>query len=239
MGVMPNLLATVTMPYTSGLAEDVSINNFAIIADPAWTPGDVGQISTALATFYNVAPALGSNVLASYLGGAVSRVASACTIDVYDITGNEDGSPHGSPVASDTFTLGPSDGAATAHPQEAAMVITLRALGWTTALVEVPDADLPPDGLVDRPKQRHSGRLFLGPLNTKAGTDRPNTAFMDSCRGAVIELVADLEANGHTLSVWSRKDAILRQVTAVQTDNAWDTLRSRTLQPTVRTTSSV
>lgn len=236
---MKPLLATVTIPYTSGLSGDVMQNNFAIMADDLWTPGDVGEISTALASFYNVAPVLGSNVLGSYLGGAVSRTASAGVIDIYDLAGHLDGSPHGSPVASDTFTLAPADGGAISLPQEAAMCITLRADGWSTALVEQPDADVPPDGTRDRPKQRHSGRIFLGPLNSKAGSDRPNVDFRSSCRGAVIDLVASLDVNGHALGVWSRKDATMRAAIDVQTDDAWDTQRRRGLQPTARQTSAL
>jgi hypothetical protein len=45
-----------------------------------------------------------------------------------------------------------------------------------------------------------------------------------------------LQTNGHTLAVWSRKDALIRSVTDAQVDDAFDVQRRRGEKAITRTT---
>lgn len=231
-------LAVVELAHISGLAEDKCANTFAIETPPAWDPvANIDDIRTPLINFYNS----GANSIASHLSPGISRAADATVIKVYDLAGHLDGSPHGSPVASGTFTLGPS-GNGNALPEEVAAVLTLRAEGWAEALVETPDgAD--PGSAVDRPRQRRSGRLFIGPLNlaaitTVAGKARPTSFLRDTmnerAQNLQLELFAALTPG--YLCVWSRQDGVFRRVTHAQVDDAWDTQRRRGVAQTLRTT---
>lgn len=232
-------LATVTFANTTGIARDNVVNDFVAVTDPAKTPAVVGaDLLAALTRFYNLASEPFD--LAHYLGAQLSRVAAQTTVRAYTLDGHLDGTPHGSPFFTGTFTLDPRAGGNT-FPDEVACVATIRAAGWDTALVEVPDgAD--PGTLVDRPRQRRSGRCYIGPLEAAAAdftTDapRPSVAFMQVVRAAYQTLAADLVAGGHHLGVWSRVDAAVRNAVRVEVDNAFDTQRRRGVRATSRINS--
>lgn len=235
--VMP-LLVDVELPSISGQEKDACHVGFAVDADDGG--GLVpGEITLPVGNFFNGAQANGQRVR-QYISHAVSRAASACTIRLYDLSGHLDGSPHGSPVFTDFMTLGAAD-VDTALPTQIAQVVTLN--GFETSdqpPVETPDsADAGFE--VDRPLQRHRGRMYIGPLMVTA-TDpdagdlpRPTALFSETLRQAVKKLSEDLVAGNHDLCVWSRKDAALYIVKSVDTDDTFDTQRRRRLVPTART----
>lgn len=231
---MPVTLATVTLQASSGLMEDACVNQWVFFhATDQPAPGDTLDLSGPLNTFYN---AIGGN-----LANSLARTAGGILYKFFDITAHLDGSPHGSPIATDTGQLLTAAISPTDLPSEVALCMTLRGLGWDGAPVEAvdgSDAGVEPD----RPRQRHSGRLYFGPLNDTvkaAGGQRPSTATLTSIRDAYVTMKNSVAAAGYSPSVWSRKDAVTRRVVAVQTDNAYDIQRRRGVAPTARATTLV
>lgn len=241
---MTDYLVTVEHAHSSGLPEDSAFNNFAIDAFPGWDPATaLGEVTIPVAQFFKTVQAGTGQSIDSYLSAGISRAALSRKLRVYDIESNLDGSPHGSPVAMDSST--PSAAINDDPlPEEVALCLTIRGDGWSEALIEEPDEDVPADAKVDRPRQRHSGRIYIGPLGVAALDTatlfaRPNATFLTTVLDAAEALQAALSANGHNWAVWSRKDALLRNLTDVQVDNAFDSQRRRGVAPTIRQTRAV
>lgn len=237
---MPDILAKLTMPLTSGLPGDAVSQTFAFATV---RDADVDQLAVSLPFWlYNTAGTDMLVPLAQTISGEVSRLANACDIDLYDITGKLDGSPTGSPVVSSTWTLGAKSVAGSMNdlPSEVAFCVTLEGMNRADFPVEVPDgADA--GSAVDRPRQRHTGRTYIGPLTLGSvavvnGVVRPSSYIRDTARLAVRSMADHMYADtGGILSVWSRKNAALYAVQYVASDDAFDTMRSRGVSPTVRT----
>lgn len=232
-----SLLATVGLPSVTGLPADTVTNSFAVKAPAGPTNAELTSLMTALIGFYNTAGPTIGEALCYRMSKNLSRGTNQSTIKVYDITGREDGTPHGSPIASALWTLGAA-GAAAGLPSEVAVVLRLEAAGRAGAPVELPDGADP--GLaVDRPKQRYTGRVYIGPLTGDAVdivTNVPRvgasltSALLDS--GERLKDAINAIGAGWDLAVWSRSDAILRAVDNVAVDNAFDTQRRRGEKPT-------
>jgi hypothetical protein len=228
---MPNTLAVVTHQSDTGLAKDNVVNTFALDQfSSSNAPADRTTITDALIAFYNTAPAPEPSPICNFLSPVLDITANRSSVKLYDIPAP--GVPMGSPYFTRAFTLGAPAGAATALPSEVAVAITLEADGRADAAVEL--------GNGTRPKSRHTGRLFIGPLNNQsitvvAGVARPNTNMLTTFRQAVANLQAAIQAvPAADLAVWSRADNLVRALEAVSTDNAFDTQRRRGEAPTSR-----
>ena len=160
---------------------------------------------------------------------------SGLQIKLYDVTTELDGGPHGSPVWEDIYTI-PTVGSTAAFPSHMAAVLTLEGIGRAEAQVEI--AGDPPT----RPKQRKTGRVYLGPLNNLAGQlhgasndAEPHATF----RGAVFAALADLrdaaEALTCEVAVWSRANAAMYPLESASMDDAFDVVQSRKRANTART----
>lgn len=239
---MPEALLTVTIAAASGLAEDAVVNTFPIL-----TAGSVGSAAAdvfdAVNGFYNDDNGAGDDI-AVYMSNSLGGTSpAACTARLYDISGHLDGSPHGSPVSETTFGLAARDVAGNSLPEEVSLVLTTRAAFWDAQPIERADgAD--PGSAIDRPRQRYSGRVFLGPWNDSGmtevdGKSRPGVAMRTAILDAAERFHDELTAEGHAWAVWSRVDEVLRAINTVQIDDAWDTQRRRGVAPTARTTRVV
>lgn len=238
---MPGL-AVVTMESDTGLAEDRVVNTYALQRLGEFDAIAAESAAEIIADIYRTIPARGpeSFVPARWLSPNLSNANGVNRVDVYDLTGALDGSPHGSPVGSIDWTLPSTGTAATALPSEVALAVTLHGFGFDEAAVETADgADA--NSAVDRPRQRRTGKVYFGPLNTSAiatvaGTVRPEPAVATNFRRAI--LTADdrlgLEAVPVRIGVWSRSDALIYSLIAVSTDDALDTQRRRGEGPTLR-----
>lgn len=242
---MTDLLSTVTIPATSGLAKDSIVNTFAMKADVAVDAAVILDWHNALSNFYNGLSAGQGVTVGAYLASTMSRVASACRIKTYDITGKLQasvpaGSPpgtkprppaHGSPIAEDGFTLPAPDTTTNLAPQ-VQTVITLRGRDALEQPVEGADNI--------RPRQRRSGRLFIGPLNASAQSavanqiTRPSATFRDNLMRACEGLQDQLVDGDYIWCVWSRSAGSLFGIERVEVDDSFDVLRSRKAAPTVR-----
>lgn len=208
---------------------------FALAAVP-------GEISTALAAFYTATGTDQVNPLSYYLGNKLSRAADACRVRLFNVSSSLDGSAHGPSYFEDTFTLG-APSASNCLPPEVALVATIYGAGRESVSPEVADNADPSgfddaDSLRDRPMQRRTGRIYLGPFTLNAfdgATAGPNDDVRQDLAYAFRNLQNALEARStgpYMLSVWSRKNQSIYNAYSVSVDNAFDTQRRRGFKPT-------
>lgn len=243
---MGQALATVVMRHRSGEAEDSVVNNFAIVTAGGAVSNATGvAIAGMLWGFYNYLHPGMTQKLAYYLSNGFDRTFDGFETRVYDVTGHLDGSPHGSPIATTYEQMVAAAVSSNSLPEEVALCMTLQATGQATAAVEVPDG-IDPGAAPDRPKQRRTGRVYLGPFNTTAlntpdslGRSRPTGALISNILAAADGLATELNGAGHNLAVWSRSDATMRNVVSASVDDAWDTQRRRGVRPTNKVQSLI
>lgn len=228
---MGSILAVVSLAHTNGLPADACQNQFAVETAGAASGADHVGIASEIGDFYSGLATGAAAEVGAYLSPVISRVANAHSVALYNLDGHLDGSPHGSPMFENTFTID-APLSTSPYPEEVACVLTLRGLDWSMQPVESPDsADEGTER--DRPRQRHTGRVYIGPVNANAamndnGVNRPAVQFRNDLRFAAAELQSSLIAETASyLAVWSRKNSALYRVTHVQVDDAWDTQRRR------------
>lgn len=233
---------TMALEDSGGFTFDTVMSTFNIdIGDPAVPAAQAVLVADVLIDAFNGSFG-GANSLASYYASNISRGALACTVKAYDVSGVLGGGAMGSPIASVPFTLDPMAGAATDHPHQIALVMTQKAANIGSFAVEVPDgAD--PGIAVDRPRQRHTGRNYLGPFNTSnTPGPRPSVtlkeAVLDFGEQLQIGLTAIL-AEDATWCIWSRSDAAFYPVADIHVDDRWDVQRRRGLEPLTRESRSI
>ena len=236
---MSNYLLVATLPHLDGYArDDVKIS--AAFTDTADTP------NTALAMFrdfFTVLPAGATYKVGDHIGGSRSRAANACYIQAFDISGKLDGTPHGSAIATQTFTL-PTPISTIGLPTEVAACIQLRGANYAS-LAEVGGIESIPTPMSAqemgapvthtgrvRPRARRRGRMYVGPLSTSAvdSTDSDKRPRLEATFRATLGLAAKglATTNGTCkLGVWSRRDEVIANVEQVLVDDAFDTQRRR------------
>lgn len=235
---MPNLLVKTTLNQDTLLNEDKVTNSFAVLGAPDLLSATLTGVKTSIVDFYNGVASGALNAMADFLSPSLDASANGARIQIYDLTGHEGGAGvMGAPVHDSTWTLVP--GVTVGYPSEVAFAITLEAdaISQNVEIADGADAD----NLPDRPRQRHTGRIYWGPLSSNTGTVadgaiRPASNIRDTARLAIDNLDEDLfvNAGGARLGVWSRKDGVVRRVTHVSVDNAFDTQRRRGNKPTLR-----
>lgn len=241
-------LVTVTLEPENGLSEDRYVNTFAFTGGVNATDAELDAMMDGVLDLYNTTAPGNGSALGANLSSDVSRAASH-SIKVYDIDGALGGGPHGSPIRERLWTLTPPAAGTLDLPHEVAIAVRLEAIGRADAPVETVDGP-DPDVLVDRPKQRHTGRVYFGPLNTNVLPARDSqqmgrltTNFTELFARAFKHLAdqtfpATLGVNMR-LGVWSRKDARVTALESVQVDNAFDTQRRRGVAPSAGTRLTV
>lgn len=214
--------AVVTMPHTSNLPRDVTVNTFHFDTD-----GDVEDAAPAivanLVAFYNATVTPPGNPISYYLAGVISRANDSSRIELINMT---DPKPR-VPFYTDTFALG-VPGSTQALPNEVALCTSWQA---------------PTISGVNQARRR--GRIFLGPLANGASDAasgvpvRPIASLLTTLKGASQRLVVDSLADGNPLVVYSRVSGGLAQVSNGWIDNEFDTQRRRQPMATARTTWSL
>lgn len=236
-----SLLARVTFPSLTGVPKDDVTNTFVFATD---ADGDtqMNVITAALNAFYNDSYEAGIDSIASRLHPRLSRAAGASEIAFYSLTGHLDGSPMGSPVGIRVFQLDAAQAGNNPLPEEVALCMSFRG-DFAAAVEEAPDPEGPP-GAIIRPRARHRGRIFLGPLNDFArqydpATFKvsPNTSFVQQIgkAGDALKDTIDASPDVTAWAVWSRAAENLSPVVQVSVDNALDTMRKRGSAPSLRT----
>lgn len=224
-------LVTVELPHLTGVKENAVQNSFAFKWDTVGAPValDFDNLAGRLSGFFNNIQTV--RKIADYLSPELLRGTDVATIRFYDVSAKLNGDPHGSPVATRPMTLAVTAGGA-ALPSECAAVVTTRAFGWAIQPVEAPDADVPPDAKVDRPRQRYTGRFYLGPLRDNTGelagnVFRLTADFRQDVLLACSYLFDNALVENWQWSVWSRRNAEFKPIEACQIDNGYDTQRRR------------
>lgn len=233
---MPPLLAQVDIPAVTGFVRDKVVNTFVFDATNGIGVAAIEALTMDIAAFYNnadVQPSLGA-----YMGSSRTRAVQACGIRYYDLTGHLNGTPHGSPIFERAFTLAAA-AQASEFPQEVALAVTLHGFNRDIQPVEAPD-DLDADTGPERPRQRRTGKVYLGPFHDNAGdmatgVNRPEADLINSALNACVRLRNQAANEGNIWSVWSRANQSLYSVEFASVDNAWDTQRRRGVGPTART----
>ncbi|HWI05623.1 MAG TPA: hypothetical protein VNT52_17585 [Acidimicrobiales bacterium] len=227
------LLAVATLPSDTGMAADAVTNQFAVAGPSALDAGAASAIAAAVRDFYITVPTGQTQRVRDMLSPVLDNGTDRCTVDVYDISNHLDGSPHGSPIFTLPFTLAAPNGG-TALPSEVAIVASLHAVDRSLQRVSVPDGPPGPTGDT-RPRQRFTGRIYVGPLNTQAtdaasGTVRVSSIASALIRQGILTLARNIRSNSPVLAnlgIWSRADATVRAISHVKVDNAFDTQRRR------------
>lgn len=165
----------------------------------------ISSILTDLKAFYTAVH--GGEILGHFISQVIDRAALHCTIEVYDLTGHLDGSPHGGPITADTFTLGAHLGGE--MPSQLAVVVDYKAPYGS-------DTEFGPH---TRPRSRDRGRHYWGPLTDDAITAASSSPFgstvSTSASGFFAAAYSALNAStnfGSGWSVWSRVNASMKQV---------------------------
>lgn len=227
---MSSVLAVVTLGKKSGIPADATQNSF-VFTTPT-TPAsnaELSSIGTAIASFYND----NNTTLAvySYLSESVSTGSASHKIQHYLLDGHLNGTPHGSPVKTETWQT--PFVATTALPSEVAICLSFH--GAYGADVEFGTGG-------SRPRARHRGRIFIGPLGLNVIDEDATTheTFVTAACRTDITVAANrlrnFSTNGIQWSVWSRVRAAVEAVTGGWVDNAFDTQRRRGNDPSARTT---
>lgn len=242
---MPIYRVAVEFTAKSGIAADSVVNDFVL--DDTGSPDPIADgplvATAAIAELYNTAhafPASADLALAYFMGASLSRDSLAVKVKYYDLTGHMDGSNTGSPTVTDAFTLGAHNAAATDLPAQIACCLTMRGAGWEGQAIDVPGGAPGPVGDT-RPRQRYTGRIFLGPLTSgvlaQDGTTK-RVSLYSGFRSLVLEAAQGmntaLNTGGYGLGVWSRKLETAHPVVRFEVDDRIDTQRRRVERATVR-----
>jgi hypothetical protein len=227
--------AVVVIPAISGIARDAVVNTFNFALDAY---ADMTAVDTALGPdvvdFYTHTNT--SYKVGEYLGYSRDRTADVCLVKWYDLDGHLDGSPHGSPAITRTFSLpAPNSAIGGIMPTEVCAVLSVHSAYGSD----------PEFSGATRPRARDRGRVYVGPLvpaamglvTTILDTEL-TTSFRTDLTVAAARLIT--ASTGHAVdaewAVWSRTRAALTAITGGWVDNAPDTQRRRGSRPTVRTT---
>jgi hypothetical protein len=222
---MGQILAVAILPKKSGLPVDAVQNSFAFTSATApITTAEQIAITDAVIAFYNTNGSLAVPV-AHWLSESMDTGVSKAKVELYDLTGHLDGSPHGSPIRTTLFTLAAVG--AGSLPDEMSVCLSYHSDFGT----DVEEAG------VTRPKARDRGRIYVGPLagNVTSQDATTKEVFVTpNVRTTLLDGAAALIAATPSWCVWSRASAALKPVTGAFVDNAFDVQRRRGQKATVR-----
>ena len=233
MAVVPTL-AVVRLAAKNGIVRDEVLNDWVFNWDEGLEGDPLVAFVNDLVAFYNTAATGATNAVGSYLNQTRSRASGVNSVKLYDLTGHLNGSRHGPPYAEHMWTLAPAP-LLTPLPDEVAF-----ALSFHSAYGVAPEF-----GPGTRPRARDRGRIYIGPLTirtlgdaeTATGIVRPWPTFATDVGLSAATLLSSTSAHHGNWCVWSRKDAALKQVIDVWTDDAFDTVRGRGPDPTAKSFS--
>lgn len=249
---MPPVKAVATIPAKSGLARDAFSNTFAFATNTDDNAG-LQAVADAVTDFYTALRSNGRAIVDDF-SDVVSNAANAARVDLYDLTGHQDGTPTGSPIWTKTWTVPDTQGTAAGLPAEMCAVISYSAAGSLNAPVEgglqaIPTprsavrmgAPVTHQGTI-RPRQRLRGRLYIGPLRQASvaadsqGEVQLTGEVMATLSQAALALINLASAEWQQ---WSRREALMLPVTAAWVDNEPDVQRRRGRRSSAKTSVGV
>lgn len=220
MGI--HYMAQVSLPYFTGIPEDVAINTFHFDGGTEDPRDDPSLITTPLERFYTVAAAPSSSAPGAWISPIVSRGTNACRIKLYDMS---DPKPR-KPFHIGSFTLPTVIGATEGMPNEVCVVASFHA-----------------DPVSGEPQARRRGRVYLGPLTksvfvmgTASVMPSVGEVFRTSVINAAERMCSECHVSGVRWMVYSRTDNNTVPVRSGWVDSDPDIQRRR--ENGVRTRSS-
>lgn len=216
---MPVIRAQVTIPYDSGLPEDVAVNTFHFFAAAADQQA-IDDVNGLLDNFYSAIPAGEGGAFTAFYSNIVNS--AAARIKTYNLDSPEPRQP--------LDTYDPQwawAGAGSPLPQEVALCLSFQAVGVSGS-----------------PQARRRGRVYLGPLAVTAieastSDARPESDLISRMASAASELLADSITSTARWVVYSEAaGGVGYNVDNGWVDNAFDIQRRRGVAPTARTTFS-
>lgn len=229
-------LAVAEVTSVDGIEKNGQQMSMSVLSDSGGpVAGDLAQIKDALQAVFNTTT--GGVTVGQLTSSHLRRSTGAHSLKLYDITTHLSGTPHGSPVATTTWTI-EDNATGISLPPQVSCKATFRAFSWDEQPVERADgAD--PGTAVDRPRQRYTGGVFMPTPNSEAadiagsGISRPKLAYRTAVNQGWDAAQIILLANTMSLGIWSRSDANVRPAELVQCDDRWDTQRKRNVARTV------
>lgn len=232
-------LAVVSIPSKSGIPADTIVNTWAYQDDGVRSPNDnADAFGGALVEFYNTVQASSSRSVANFLSSSLSRATNAAEIEFFHINGTApgtdkngvpykpaiNGGPHGSAFRAMTWTLAAETAGYTPAPSELAACLSFHS----------PYQGAPEESGTTRPKARHRGRVYLGPLAMQSWAVEATTFrtyINTSVSGTIVAAAAALVNFGATSNpkwcVWSRENGVMQPVIGGWCDDAYDIQRRR------------
>lgn len=239
-------LVVVRLKSQTGLPADTVEMQFAF-QDASENGGPGLSAIAAVDQFLN--GTFGAGSLSSFLAGSLDHSADAVEYDIYNISGAAlSGGLRGSPILSQRGTLD-TPSVDTDLPLQASIGLSYHAdLNGLSEFGVVDPAIPTSEAAVDmgapathsgttRPKARHRGRTFFGPLNEAAMSSsairirEPDPTFTT----VAIAALEFLQADSSHWCVWSRRDAALHRITGGFIAHETDVVRRRRRKATFRT----
>jgi hypothetical protein len=234
MAAFQNLQLRTEFTSLSPVIDNVSLHLSYYTSFATATVSDVSDLMSHVAASFNAIPTGGVAKPGSYLGPVLSRATNSTIMQAYDVTAHLDGSTAGSPVVMTSFTL-PASTITTQMPEGVCATITLQAPYGT-------DVEFAPKA---RPRARDRGRIYFGPLystitNTEASTNRSilNANVMGDLTkwlAAISVYTTPTNSIVYNLSVWSRKNALMKKAQEAWVDDRPDYQRRRADQGVAKT----
>lgn len=218
-----------TLPMKSSIPEDASQNSWHFRTDGALSiAATASELCDEVDTFYS---AIGS-LLGQQCSGAVAHKVFERDPD-FDTTdaATYAAGPWGPPVFEVTYSGVFTPGTGVALPAEVCVAMSFKGVNYSS-FAEFSD--------FTRPRARHRGRVFLGPLDPDGLAQDATTKEMtvsSAARTTIATAATALIAD--TDSKWSVHSHVERAFSTVDSgwiDNEPDTIRRRSRRTTVRTT---
>lgn len=208
------------------------------------TPLLVNDVSVAVNHFFQSTTGGISTPMTGYMSHSINP-STGLAWECYDITAHlAAGSKFGAPIASGNYSILASPAATTPMPEGVAACISYRG-NYGTDVEFVKDST---GKVTARPRSRHRGRIFFGPLGAgtmiqDSGTHRTkfvSTFIADALLAFQQALsITDSGSNKWHLSHWSKKNGTVEDLVQVWIDDRPDYQRRRADQSTVRTAVTV
>lgn len=221
--------ATVSLHNVNEIEGDAAVNVWHFLHAAALDQTHATKLAVALHTFYNQ--------WAPYMSACVSRPLgdTGWVISMSNLTMGSAG-PDDDVVTpmlfNDSYVLAQPTASFDMYPNEVACCLSFRG-----------DVDgVPEESGTTRPRARRRGRVYLGPFQSNAGVNasdggsRPSSTFRDIVMDAYVAMLSTLSSAAPVINhvIYSPTTAIAHVVKEAWIDDAWDTVRSRGLDPVSR-----
>jgi hypothetical protein len=242
---MPAVLLFKTTLQMRDATLDPSGSDFVYVCQTLSAPTALlaGDVSVGLQHFYITLNSGQTTSMTAYLAKSVDSTRGLAW-QAYDITAHLSGTPHGSPINSGNYTITSAGASTVPIPEGVAACISYRGnYGTDVEFVRDPSTHK----VTARPRSRHRGRIYFGPLSANALIQDSTTfraqilsTFLTDAQLALQSAgtITDSGSNKWHLSHWSKKNASTEDIVQQWIDTRPDYQRRRADQAMVRQTAT-